>query len=1210
MLPSGSPLPSSALPGPTVGHSADMLYVRERRTTLTRNNPGHSLPQFQSVAPPSEFGVRFHKCAKVDYSWNPPLLTFFLLIHNTGPVGGTNLSQVAVRDSISGVIPVRTEGRVVEKGYQMFVLDVLSGGSLVLLNYTAHVKSFWGEVKLPAFLTFSNLSQNDVSMFGLTALLSLNANSTSRMEPSHAVHFAGFLGGLVLTVVMLLLFFLARTFVCSGARRTQPRECRRDSDPEYADCRLGEAVKEEAMFEDKMVDIMLLEDPPNMYRALDTLEMSSLLQTTNCLEAVRIQIYKDVIAVILDGVTTEDKTNLQVQRRLLGVLHEQRLGMEGRLKEDRANRMAALASQCNQETREEMELEHHRQDAEKTRAELLCQHADQQDALQCRSLLEKLHKLSQNHLQRLLLVRHEEASAKVQRQTFEWRRMELHKIFSEELEEAVKKGDVEKGTALSVQLRYFGCQDQLEEVLDVVLANLRYVIAERHAQRKFLIHSLQSLNSLICDTFSSTSSHLDGWLSRVRMGSFLSPELLDHLQERSQKELLVVRQRLEEALAQERRAMRCGLIKKRRDLISDLLRVHKQRQKDLSCLLKDEKGPRRVNRLLESWQDLLCANSSELAELINSLDEEAAADIRKATMRVIQSSVAEVKAVQTSTRQALLQVLPPGEQSLLHQEDQEGSCGANQGSGHNALLQCQEKLKREGEAAFEALSRTRQTLLEALNRELQEQKDIRAQFRRFFRCLCASQLTLSEEDKLRMRQEFQKRFSVMDHCLVLPHAVSKTKLHTALTSWRKDLEREMSTGASESPHKPDTSDLLGFQDDIRENIQLFEKQKEMESSVLNEVMLEMGREREEALRSQAVSLAIQMAAILYQKAERRARAVATASAVLSLIRLLIHQLRERKSLDAPEVARSVQHHCWGLEEAGHQKENLALDQGANASCDEANGNSKEEREEDLKETLFQLQPESRMMSILQDALFKCDGVFSYLSERSQQMTASEQATEDRKEEVQLQTLQAHCDQDIKLASELVQLNQAPADVVLGVLRLLLPAVPQSQLLAVADAVCPKAHPASSAHQEHVGFPGAGSHQLAVGLRENILQLNTLNMASCSAARERRLRRRSLTDKLFPSSRREEDERDGLIKAVPLAVTQPIADRLSDAAEDRIHTGASKLCAQDDVVDHAGERLFVFQDSPRSEDMRSAPKRRRKRNFLNWKKNLVTPELPQ
>lgn len=60
---------------------------------------------------------------------SPPQLTFSLRIHNMGPVGGsgTNLFQVAIRDSISGIVPLRSEGRVVERGFQMFSIDSLSG---------------------------------------------------------------------------------------------------------------------------------------------------------------------------------------------------------------------------------------------------------------------------------------------------------------------------------------------------------------------------------------------------------------------------------------------------------------------------------------------------------------------------------------------------------------------------------------------------------------------------------------------------------------------------------------------------------------------------------------------------------------------------------------------------------------------------------------------------------------------------------------------------------------------------------------------------------------------------------------------------------------------------------------------------------------------------------------------------------------------------
>lgn len=52
-------------------------------------------------------------------------------------------------------------------------------------------------------------------------------------------------------------------------------------------------------------------------------------------------------------------------------------------------------------------------------------------------------------------------------------------------------------------------------------------------------------------------------------------------------------------------------------------------------------------------------------------------------------------------------------------------------------------------------------------------------------------MSLCEEDRLKMKLEFLKCLSVMDRCLVLPHAVSKKKLHTALVAERTENEEQM-----------------------------------------------------------------------------------------------------------------------------------------------------------------------------------------------------------------------------------------------------------------------------------------------------------------------------------------------------------------------------------------------------------------------------------
>ncbi|KAF7668576.1 hypothetical protein LDENG_00002100 [Lucifuga dentata] len=1255
---------SSASGGPW-GHSfytsftymSNILQVRGQRSTLTRYTPGYSLPQVQNEAPPSAFGVTFHKCAQVKLDTDPLQLAFFLLIHNLSPVGGTNLSQVAIRDSISGIVPLKTEGKVVERGYQTFAIDSLSAGSQVIVNYTAHIRSHKSEIlNLPAFLTFSNASQNDVSMFGpLTANLTLRVNSTDRIYPNHGVHFAGFVGGFFVALVLLSLGFLAMNLIGPRTRLNllQQRRNRGDSGPEYVDCNMSEAIKDKAAFEDKMVDTMVLEDHQNMYQALENLEMSTLLCATTTLEAVRVHIYKDVMSSLLGSLRSWGQISMQAQQRLLSVLHGQLLGMEGRLKEERGARMAALAGQCNMETREEMEAEHCREAAEKARAELLYQHADQQELLQCSVLLEKLHKLSQSRLQRTLLARHEEASAKIQRQIIEWRRVELHKIFSEELEEATRMGEMEKSTARSLQHDYFACQDQLEEVLDVVLANQRYVLAERHAQRKFLVHSLHSLNSLISDTFSNTSSNLDSWFTNIRKGSTVPAEQIDHLQDKTQKELVMVRQRLDEVLNQERRAMRCGLIKKRRELISDMLQVHKQRQNELSGLSRGLEGKAEVDQHLHCWQNLLMAQSLELAELINNLDEEAAADIRKVTMRVIQGAIAEVKAIQPSSVQALLTLWPPGAQhSLLQVEPEEGP-GQAQGQGASALLQAQERLHQEGKTALRTLRCTREALQEAMERELQEQRELRTHCRAFFRCLCSSQLTLSEDDRLRMKLEFQQCLSVMDRSLVLPHAISRAKLHTFLAAWRKESEQQMentyiekkpqSKGkSSEARQKAGTSEMLLFQKSLEDKIQLFEKEKEMENGVMNKVKEEMLKEREDELLHQADSLAMQMAAIHYQKAERRTKVLETSKAMFTLHSLLTQQLRERKSLERQDMAQSIQSHCLGLEEADQQlhKEKTEL------SCLEAvqttveshgvhRDDSDEGKEDNEEERLFKLQQDCRMTFILQEALYKCEQVITLLAERLQEMTAKSQAMEDLKEQLELKRLYAKCDQDLEFASWLVKQSQVSAEVLLEALRLLLPTLPETELLSIVDALCPK-QPlvSSSAEQEHSGCPGKLSRNLPVKLKEDIVHNNMLNVPNSTERLHQR--RQSLMEKLFSSSRlplprdvaplliEEKRKEDSLTNVqqcrnkpamteniVPQEHHNTIKGGAVETVNESFHSSSeayrtSNFASIGLGLPTAGERLFVFRDPPETHDSLDAPRRKKKRNFLNLKKGSVAP----
>ncbi|XP_062312685.1 limbin-like isoform X1 [Osmerus eperlanus] len=1247
---------SSLAPAGPWGHSlygsisllSNIMQHRGPRSTLTRYNTGHTLPQVQTVTGPSAFGVKFHKWAQVQAGTEFPHLMFFLLIHNIGPVGGTNLSQLAIRDSVSGIAPLESGGRVVEKGYQTFAIDSLPAGSYHVVKYTALIKNHKSEIiELPAFLTFSNASQNDVNMFGpLVANFTLRVNSTDKIYPNHGVHFAGFVGGFFLSLVLLSLGFLAMNLLYSKARMNslQQRKKRGDSDPEYAVCDMSEAAKEEAAFEDKMVDIMVLEDPQNMYQALENLEMSSLLRTTSSLETARVQIYKDVIALLLDGLHSQGQTSSQSQQRLLSVLHGQLMGMEGKLKEENVARMAALADQCNLETREEMEVERRLEAAEKAEAELLCRHAEDKDVLQCSVLLEKLHKLNQSHLQHTLLVRHEEASAKVQRQVVEWRRVELHKIFSEELEEATRMGEMEKSAAKSLLHDYYTCQDQLEKVLDVVTANQRAMLGERHAQRKFLVHSLHSLKGLISDTFANTSSQMDCWFNDIRRGGAVSEEEINRVQDEAQKDLMLVRQGLDEALTRERRAMHCGLVKKRRDLISETLQGHKKRQKELSCVCRGLEERVEPSQHLLYWQSLLTAQCLELGELINNLDEGAAADIRKVTMRLIHSALVEVKNIQPA---AALALWPSGAPCSFLQPD---PC-SGPGLGASALAEAQERLHQEGKMAVRTLRSTREALQEGMEKELQEQQELRARGHTFFRTLCSSQLSLSDEDLLCMKLEFQKCLSKMDRCLVLPHALSRSKLQTSLSNWRKIEDQtkckkpERKTRSKEkctmTIQKPDYSELLLFQKRLEDSIHLFEKEKEIERSAMEMILEEMRIEREEELWTQADSLAIQMAKLQYQKAERRTKVLETSRAMLTLQSLLIEELRSRKSLGGVEMLQNIQSHYLGLENAEQQlqqerAEFEVLESGHAHHRPFQDPKDSEREEDDVQaRTLFHVQNQCRMATILQEALYKCEQVSLLMTQRLQESSARSQAMEDLKEQLELKWLYANCDQDLEFVALLVKQSQVSIEVLLKALRLLLPTLPESELLSIINALCPKqALVSPNMEQENTVWPEEASRSIIVQLWEGMVCSNALHPIADKDRIRFKEKRQCLLEKLFPNPQGEalqdvmavlvqEKREKGAVPNTQQPSHKPVltgmiaSEQLKDsvvisaggAVDETLFspcelpgTSSSSNTLMD--IPTTGERVFVFRIPPEPQGNMAIANR--KRNFLNLKKCSVAP----
>ncbi|XP_046722328.1 limbin-like isoform X1 [Silurus meridionalis] len=882
-----------------------------------------TMVQMGSAVKSTELGIQFLKCAQVVTESEFPLVNVYLVVKNLED--GIELSQLSIRDTISDLISMQSNGKVQDKQYQTFSTDTLHAGSSYSVSYTVSLKGSTNEdLFLPAFLTFSSISQNDISLFGpVVANFTLRINTTDKVCAAYAVHFAGFcVAFLISTLLLSFALLTASCFYKKCLMRTrhhgERRRFRVEAEPEEAVSNTSDTASEDAAFEDRIIDIMALEDPQDMLHSLDNLEMSCLLRGAVMAECLRAQMLKGMFRVLTASVGGNEVSMVDLLSHVTDMQEDQK-------------------SQLNTHTAVEA-----------------C--AEQQDA---------------DH-RRLEALR---------------RREELHSIICEEIEEAAMSG----GTHLANQLlhRYYTCQDQLESLLDLFIANQRAALSEQHAQRRFLLQGLQDLQRSMCDMFSVFSRHIDSWFGRIRREGVLSDQHCVQQLEHVQSELQRVRKSFEETLGRERSSAHCDIIKTRRARIADALCEQKRERQDMVCGSVCV-GP--LEDYLIRWQSLLCAQNTHLSELITHLDQEAAANIRRVLVCVLRDAVADLKQVECETSESLQDAGVP--RWLLLQMRAGSVVGG-------CLADTEAELGVRKREAAKTLRLTRSTIQQIREQELKQQKERRERIHTFCRSVWEGQCSLSEIDVLRLQLEYVKSACHLDRCLVLPRECGCNTPTNQITQNKHALG-----------HAP------GDPCPISTNAQVCVCEEEMSAC----------EDR----------VAMQVAAVQWDKAERKNRVLETHFAMLTLQMLLMQTVSCTPAEE--ELSHAIHTHSLALEEAEllFQKEESEWERSMDAHGHNELLNPDEE-------DTFRVNTECPVAECLQEALCKRQQLTHTLTERLRMEIRRQQVMEDLREQHELKRLYTHFDQDLLLVALLVKITGVSEPVLQQLLCLLLPTQTEEEL---------------------------------------------------------------------------------------------------------------------------------------------------------------------
>ncbi|KAJ6652659.1 hypothetical protein lerEdw1_011204, partial [Lerista edwardsae] len=879
------------------------------------------------IAVSSVHGITFQKCAVVVTEHKPQRAYVKLLINNTNTALEFNVTDLVLLDNITGLQIQRTKGEKMAGGFQQYRRPFLQVGEHYVVKYIAAIKTEdMGNARalsLPATLTFQSPALNSSERSSLTASFRIIGDKKTMILFSHGIHALGFFITFVMSFALSILAWWAtykarRVFQMSHNKQMVGHNPGPGSNLAHSRFNSGGTNQEDIFLNDQIIDILSLEESEKMLQSLEDFEIANLTCADTDLEACRTQICKDVIVLLLRNMSAAQRLPPRVEKRMTSTFKKLFLTTEIEIQEEYKRKMVALTAECSLENRKEAQSQQRRERMDNEEAEELIKHAGEKSAAECRTLLETLHQLEQHCIKRSLMVKQEEYFAKAYRELAVSERNEIHSMFFTQARNAIFKGELKLEAAKALVEDYSQIQGDIEELMDVLQAHKKYHLSKIFVHREYLIQIIQLLDSQMSSLWNTAANQIAVFIGKVERSCHLAENHLGGVLSIAQVELHSAKQKLDHVLKQEKQKLHQKLIAARQQ---EMLH-QKEKQREQMCLGEAFGPPDDVCRYLAQWQNILTDHMAEFEELTEKLDSEAKEELVALRHNLTEKAVEEIKRIQYgSVPQELFKLSVPKAclQCVVEEQQREAA-------------QDLKRLKKEkGDKALAAerlLQSKRENLSDELQSRIAEQRQLRDWEQLVFLKLLGLSLSLSEEDLLRIRQEFHSCFSQMDLSLALPKIRERVLLQTYQSECREAALQKVDQNRP-APSKQQGSEVQNktknknkidvMMKSLEKKIHIYKRDSVEEHA--NKIFSELRLEREHQLQALENKLGEYIASLQFQRTAKIPKTLECCVALIQLQALLLEELSTSKTmtkLDCVEileqssrVSNKVERKCYG-----------------------------------------------------------------------------------------------------------------------------------------------------------------------------------------------------------------------------------------------------------------------------------------------------------
>uniref|UniRef100_A0A8D0GKX6 EvC ciliary complex subunit 2 n=1 Tax=Sphenodon punctatus TaxID=8508 RepID=A0A8D0GKX6_SPHPU len=1194
---------TSAAPDPQWSHSLFALIPSWTKRILSKrassiNHQLHEEMPRSSVS--SGSGITFQKCAMVTMQHEPQTAYVRLVINNTNAPFASNITDLILLDNITSLSLQETSGSRISDGFQIFKRGFLSVGECYSVDYVAvlNVKDTWdGRVlTLPAKLTFRNSSLNKTELSSLMASFTITGEEKTKILFHHGIHALGFIIAFVISLMLTCVIFFAvyQTRRLTRSFPNKKQEMGQESTPEHKlepiQFNSRDAINEEILLNDQIIDILCFEESENMLQSLEDLEVTSLTRVDADLEAYRMQFCKDAIALLMKNVIISHSLSPHVEKKMSSIFRKQFLAMETEIQAEYERKMVALTAECNLEARKEVETQQQRERAANEEGEELMKRASEKSAAEYRGLLDKLHKLERNHMKRFLLVKQEEYFAKAYRQLALSQRTELHHIFFTQIKNAIFKGELKLEVAKALLQDYAKIQGDVEELMDFLQTNKNYHLSKRFAYREYLIKQGQLWDSKVSSLWNMGVNQIENLINKMERSGHLPENHSGMLLDRAQGEVRSIKQKLDHSLKQEKQKLHQKLIAKRR---REMLQKKEQWKEQMS-VGDSLKTTKEVGHYLSQQQKLLTDHTIEFEELIEKLDYDAHEELKELRFVLMEKAVEELRRVSYGViTQELLKfnVPKPHLQQIMEEHKKEAAVQAEQLEKE----QCDMTVANE-----ELLQNMRDKLSGELLRGVAEQKSLRNWEQLVFLKLLSLPLSLSEEELLKVRQEFHCCFSQMDCNLALPKIQARVLLQAYQSGWREEellkvhqslevpdklQQAKVKKPRSKSKNKIDVLKKL-----MEDKICIYEQPITVEN--LNKLHSELLLEREHQLHNRENKLGEYITSLQFQKTDKKSKTLEIYTSLVNIQALLLEELNTSRILTKSECTQILERHNPEIEELDRKLECEMLHK---ESVDQQQYLMSRQRWAPdgigLSSEGVEVNADRQVSAMLRQAMNQCKQLVNQHRQSLQEEQWDKVMLEDLLENIEMDTLLALYGKELRLAAYLTKLTMIQVGMLHRLLNLLLPLSSHNELLSLLDSISAKY--ADSAIESDNNTAGADSckkrkcqgswHALENKVRQEMIKQGLEKINSGSGRKESLLTKRQPT----------------LMRKAAFSHLECLSEHSSMELLEQTDSTAEAI-----ELSGTGEKIFLFRDQPDHTLCLQSSPRKKKKNFLNSKKAVL------